>query len=69
MAHQDSTWTKKVISDAVAEKTLNVVTTLCFIHREALSLKTLQNGLKCTYNLVIKIVNYMKSSASILICS
>jgi len=42
-------------------KTPNVVATDCFIHREALALKTAPDGLKCAFDLVIKIANYIKS--------
>ena len=35
----------------------------CMIHREALASKTLPDVLKCVFQVCIKIVNYIKSSA------
>ena len=35
----------------------------CFIHREALASKTLPDPLKTTFNVLVKVVNYAKSSA------
>ena len=53
---------KSEFQKLVQKKTPNVVTTQCFIHRKTLVSKTLPDGLKCAFDLVIKIVNYMKSS-------
>ena len=39
------------------------MTTHCFIHQEALASKTLPDALKCVFDVVIKSVNYIKSSA------
>ena len=47
----------------VKNKAPNLVTTHCFIHREALDSKTLPDALKCVFDVVIKSVNYIKSSA------
>ena len=47
----------------VKNKAPNLVTTHCFIHREALASKTLPDALKCVFDVVIKSVNYIKSSA------
>ena len=47
----------------VKNKAPNVVTTHCFIHHEALALKTLPDGLNCAFNVVVKSVNFIKNSA------
>ena len=47
----------------VKNKAPTVVTTHCFIHREALASKTLPDGLKCAFDVVVKSVNYIKNSA------
>jgi len=38
------------------------VNTYCTIHRETLASSNLSDGIKCAYDLAIKIVNYIKSS-------
>jgi len=47
----------------VKNKAPNLVTTHCFIHREALASKTLPDGLKCAFEVVVKSVNFIKYSA------
>ena len=47
----------------VKNKAPNLVTTHCFIHREALASKTLRDNLKCAFDEVVKSVNYIKNSA------
>ena len=47
----------------VKNKAPNLVTTHCFIHREALASKTSPDALKCVFDVVIKSMNYIKSSA------
>jgi len=42
---------------------LNIVSTHCFIDREALMMKTIPDELKNIFDLVIKMVNYIKSKA------
>jgi hypothetical protein len=41
----------------------NIISTHCFIHREALMIKSIPDELKNVLDLVIKIVNYIKSRA------
>ena len=48
----------------VQKKTPNVLFSHCFIHREALASKTLPCGLQDVLKVTIKIVNFVKSSAS-----
>ena len=48
----------------VQRKTSNILFTHCFIHRETLTSKTLPCGLQDVLNVTIKIVNFVKSSAS-----
>ena len=47
----------------VKDKAPNLVTTHCFIHREALASKTLPDGLKCAFEVVVKSINFIKYSA------
>ena len=49
----------------VKNKVPNLVTIHCFIHRKALASKTLPNGLKCVFDVVVKSVNCIKSTALI----
>ena len=55
--------TKSGFQTLVKNKAPNLVTTHCFIHREALASKTLPDALKCLFDVVIKSVIYIKSSA------
>ena len=48
----------------VQRKIPNVTFTHCFIHREALDSKTLPCGLQEVLNVTIKVVNFVKSSAT-----
>ena len=48
----------------VQRKVPNVTFTHCFIHREALASKTLPCGLQEVLNVTIKVVNFVKSSAT-----
>ncbi|XP_025413407.1 zinc finger BED domain-containing protein 5-like [Sipha flava] len=41
----------------------NIISTHCFIHREALMIKSIPDKLKNVLDLVIKMVNYIKSRA------
>ena len=45
----------------VKKENKNVITTHCFLHREALVAKTLGNELRSVLNEVVKMVNYVKS--------
>ena len=45
----------------VQSKATGVIFTHCFIHREALAFKTLPHGLHDVLNVIIKIVNFVKS--------
>ena len=48
----------------VQRKVPNVMFTHCFIHREALAFKTLPCGRQEVLNITIKVVNFVKSSAT-----
>ena len=48
----------------VQRKAPNVMFTHCFIHREALASKTLPCGLQEVLNVTIKVVNFVKNSAT-----
>ena len=47
----------------VQSKATGVIFTHCFIHRQALSSKTLPRGLQDVLNVTIKIINFVKSSS------
>ncbi|XP_067947518.1 zinc finger BED domain-containing protein 5-like [Watersipora subatra] len=52
-----------MLSQLVKEKNPLVVSTHCFIHRQALAAKTLPKGLQEHLSSVIKVVNFIKGSA------
>nr|XP_047141519.1 zinc finger BED domain-containing protein 5-like [Hydra vulgaris] len=54
---------KSELQTRVKEIAPNVVGVHCFIHRQALATKTLPGSLKTVFNQLIKLVNYIKSSA------
>nr|XP_047142506.1 SCAN domain-containing protein 3-like [Hydra vulgaris] len=54
---------KSGLQTRVKEIAPNVVGVHCFIHRQALATKTLPGSLKTVFNQLVKLVNYIKSSA------
>ncbi|XP_065639505.1 zinc finger BED domain-containing protein 5-like [Hydra vulgaris] len=54
---------KSGLQTRVKEIAQNVVGVHCFIHRQALATKTLPGSLKTVFNQLVKLVNYIKSSA------